>query len=198
MALEETVGSLDGISEEYHDLYVPTEDGKFKIDITGLKSAVQKERNLRKQIEKQSKKAADETPDVEEIKTELVKAQNIIKDMKIGGKIKDAALAAGVHQDYVDDVMTLTKGNFSLDEDGNVMCVGADGQPSGVDVDKFFGTKFKSTKPIYYVNTGRKGGGAQGGLDGGGPLSLEGKVTKAIQNKNTTDLVNLKMSKIKK
>jgi hypothetical protein len=74
----------------------------------------------------------------------------------------------------------------------------ADGEPSGLDAGKFFTNKFKQSKPIYYVNTGRKGGGAQQNLNDGAPLSQEGKERRAIENKNATELVNLRMSKIKR
>jgi len=198
MPLEETVESLEGISEEYHDLYVQQEDGKFKIDISGLKSAVQKERNLRKKAEKQSTKNVDSTPDFDEVKNKLEEAEKTIKNMKITSELKSAAVTAGVHPEYVDDVLALTKGNFELDEDGSVVHMDAGGEPSGLDAVKFFNNKFKQTKPIYYVNTGRKGGGAQQNLNDGSPLSQEGRERRAIENKNATELVNLRMSKIKK
>ena len=52
MALEEIIDTLDGVDERYKDLYIEGEDGKFKIDLSGLKSALAKERTLRKTLEK--------------------------------------------------------------------------------------------------------------------------------------------------
>ena len=196
MPLEETVDSLEGVDSKYHGLYEKGEDGKFSLtDVSSLKSALQQERQLRKEAEKKSKKA-DADPTAEEIKQQLEKANSIIKDMKVGSYMKDAALTAGVHPEYVDDVINLTKGSFGVTDDGSVVHLDADGEPSGLDAEKFFSGKFKETKPIYYVNTGRKGSGAQQTF--GGPPSFQGRVQKAIESKDTRAFVNETMSKVKK
>lgn len=195
MPLEETVDSLEGISDEYRDLYVQQEDGKFQIDISGLKSAVQKERTLRKKAEKAAEKNLDDIPDVAEMTVELEKAQNTIKEMKISSKVRAAALEAGVAPDAVDDVLVLTKNIFVIEDDGGISVLDADGEPSGKSVEKFFKNDFRSSKPRYYANTGRSGSGAQQSFDGQ-PLSREGRIRKAIDNQDTQMLVNEKMSKI--
>lgn len=195
MPLEETVESLDGISEEYQDLYVEQEDGKFKIDISGLKSAVQKERNLRKKAEK-AKANVDDIPDLAEITVKLDEANATIKDMKMGTQMKTAALAAGVHPDYLDDVITLTKGNFGLDDKGNVVHLDTDGEPSGMDAGKYFNNSFKKAKPIYFTSSGKQGGGAQQNTDGA--LTATGRIKKAIETKDTRSYINETMSKVKK
>ena len=196
MPLEEVVNSLEGIAEEYHDAYVEQEDGTYKIDVKGLKSAYQKEMNKRKKLELKMK--TKDEPSDENLKLELEKAQNIIKDMKITSAVKAAALEAGVDTTLVDDVMVLTKGNFALDDTGAVVHIDANGEPSGKDVSKFFKSDFKTAKPIFYTGSGRTGSGAQQQLDGGRPLSYEGKLDKARENKDLSTLVNLKMSKLKK
>jgi len=198
MALEEVVDSLEGISEEYKDLYVKGEDGKFKIDIGGLKSAVQKERNLRKTLEKKVLKKDDNTPDVDEVVKELETAKKEIRQMKIGSKVKNTALSAGIDADYVDDVIALTRHNFDLDDEGNVVHLGDDKQPSGLTVEKFFNNSFKSAKPRFYVSSGRQGGGAQNDLSNAGPLSHSGKIQKAREAGDIKTIIDLKMSKIKK
>lgn len=198
MALEEVVDSLEGISEEYKDLYVKGDDGKFKIDIGGLKSAVQKERNLRKTLEKKILKKDDNTPDVDKVVKELETAKKEIRQMRIGSKVKNTALSAGVDADYVDDVIALTQHNFDLDDEGNVVHLGDDKQPSGLSVEKFFNTSFKTAKPRFYISTGRKGSGAQTDLSNVNPLSHEGKLQKARESGDIKSIIDLKMSKIKK
>jgi hypothetical protein len=196
MPIEETVDSLDGVAEEYQDLYVEQEDGTYKVDVTGLKSAYQKEMNKRKRLEKQIK--SKDEPDDSDLKLELDKANNTIKEMKVNSAVKAAALEAGVDAKHVEDVMTLTKGNFGLDEGGQVIHLDADGEPSGKSIGKFFQNDFKASKGIYYTGSGRSGSGAQQQLDGGRPLSFEGKLDKAKQSGNMDEYINLKMSKIKK
>jgi hypothetical protein len=197
MPLDETVESLEGVDERYHGLYEQGEDGKFSLtDVSSLKSALQQERKIRKQLEKKSKADLDNIPDVAEMTVKLEEAQKTIKDMKVGSYMKDAALAAGVHPEYVDDVINLTKGSFGLSDDGKVVHLDADGEPSGLDAEKFFNSKFKQTKPIYYVNSGRKGTGAHQTFDG--QPSAQGRIQKAIEAKDTRAFINETMSKVKK
>jgi flagellar hook-basal body complex protein FliE len=197
MALEETVTSLEGIDEAFHDLYVE-KDGKFNIDISGLKSALTKERTTRKTLEKKLNTGNEEDPpDVEELKVQLKQANNSIKSMKVTSKVKNTALAAGVDADYVDDVITLTKGNFSLNSDGDVIMVDADGEPTGKSVSNFFKADFKKAKPRYYSGSGKQGSGAQQNLGNEGPLSFNGKLEKAKRVGNLQEMIRLKQSKIK-
>lgn len=196
MPLEEVVTSLEGISDEYRDLYVEQSDGSFKVDISGLKSAVQQERKLRKAAEKKGK-TEDTSPDLDEVKKQLDAANTIIKDMKIGSQMKAAALSAGVHPEYLDDVISLTKGNFGLDESGSVVHMGSDGEPSGISADKFFTNNFKKNKPIFFTNSGRQGSGAQNS-DSSYPLSDTAKLEKAIKSGDTKSIIALKQKLSKK
>jgi len=197
MPLEEIVESLEGIDASYHDLYVKGEDGKFKIDVSGMKSALTKERNLRKQLEKKVK-PVDDPPDIEELKLQLEKANDTIKSININSKVKSVAITSGIDVDYVDDVITLTRSNFKLNETGEVIHVGADGEPTGKSVDSFFKEDFKKSKPRFYTSTGRQGSGGQPNLNGDGPLSPNGTINKAIEKKDVRSLVQLKQQKINK
>lgn len=196
MPLEEIVDSLEGIDENYHDLYVKNDDGKFEINIDGLKSALAKERNTRKKLEKKTNDKDTQDPDLESLKNELQEANNTIKNMKVSSTLKNAALSAGVDADYVDDVISLTKSNFNLSEDGSVIHVDADGEPTGKSPDNFFNSNFKKSKPRFYTSSGRSGSGSQSSQSGNNPLTYDGKVQKAIQEKDVEALVHLKQNKI--
>lgn len=197
MPLEETVETLDGVDERYKDLYVENADGKFEIDITGLKSALTKERGLNKALKK---KVADldggDEPDIELLKNELSKAKDTINNMTIRGKVKSSAIKAGIDPEYVDDVITLTQGRFKLDETGDIVVIGDDGESSGKSVDTFFRNDFKRNKPRYFTGSGRTGSGSQG--SDAIPTSYDGKLNKAIKDGNIAEVVRLKQSKINK
>lgn len=196
MALEETVDTLEGIDEAYHDLYVENSDGKFEINISGLQSALTKERSARKKLEKQSKGNND--PSNDELKKQFEEAQSTIKNMKVGAKVRSAALSAGVDPEYIDDVMALTKGNFGLDDKENVIMVDADGDPTGKSVEQYFTTDYKKNKPRFYNKSGKTGSGSQTDLLGADPNSYDGRVKKAVESKDTLELIRQKNKKIKK
>lgn len=197
MALEEIVDSLEKVDEKYHDLYVENQDGKFEVNIGGLKSALNKERLAKKELEKKLKTKDDGTgdPDIEELKLELKSAKEAITNMKIHGKIKSAAIAAGIDPNYVDDVVQLTKSNFTIGDDGRVVSVDADGNVSQKSVDNFFKLDFKRSKPRYFLNSGKKGSGSTSDEDVI-PLSFDGKLEKAIKGKDAKSLIKLKQSKL--
>ena len=194
MALEEIVDSLEKVDEKYHDLYVENADGKFEVSIVGLKSALTKERLAKKELEKKLKVKDDDSgdPDIEELKKELKQAKEAIVNNKIFDKIKSSAIAAGVDPNYVDDVVQLTRASFSIGDDGKVAFVDADGVQQK-SVESFFKIDFKKSKPRYFLNSGRKGGGASDSEDTI-PLSFNGKLEKAIKTKDTKSLVKLKQS----
>ena len=195
MPLEETVDTLEGIDEQYKDLYVEGEDGKFKIDISGLKSALTKERGLKKALEKKvaALNTGDE-PDIEQLRTELKTAKDTINNMTVRGKVKSSAIKAGIDPEYIDDVIILTQGNFKLDETGDIVVVGADGEATGKSVDNFFKNDFKRSKPRYFTGSGRNGSGSQG--SDALPTSFDGRLNKAIKEGNFAEVVKLKQSKI--
>lgn len=198
MALEEIIDTLDGVDERYKDLYIEGEDGKFKIDLSGLKSALAKERTLRKTLEK--KAAAIDggggDPDIEVIKNELKAAKDTITNMTIRGKVKTAAIKAGVDPEYVDDVITLTQSKFKIDETGNIAVLDDSGEFTGKNVDTFFMNDFKKSKPRYFVGSGKSGSGSQ--VTDILPTSFDGKLNKAIKERNFAEVVKLKQSKLNK
>jgi hypothetical protein len=197
MALEEVVDNLDKVDSKYIDLYIENSDGKFEVNITGLKSALNKERLAKKDLEKKLKdRSKDEEidPDVNDLKMELKTAKDTITNMKINSKLKNAAISAGIDPNYVDDVIQLTKGNFTIGDDGNIVNIDADGNHIKRSIDNFFKIDFKNSKPRFFLNSGKKGTGSHESEDGI-PLSFNGKIEKAIRTKNMTELIKLKQSK---
>ena len=197
MPLEEIVDSIDTIDDRYKDLYVKNSEGKFEINITGLKTALNSERATRKNLEKQLNTSTPGDDDVVTLQNELTKAKTTIKSIRLETKLKNVAIASGIDPDYVDDVISLTKGNFDLSEDNEVMVINDRGELLNKSVDSFFKSDFKKTKPRYYVTTNRTGGGmlpnSSGGVDQ--PLSVTGKIEKAIQEKDLRTLIHLKHNK---
>jgi hypothetical protein len=115
--------------------------------------------------------------------------------MKLKSVLKNTALKAGVDADYVDDVITLTREKFKLDDDGTVLIVDADGEPTGKTVDNFFKEDFKKAKPRFYTNDNKSGSGMQQNLNGGGPLSYEAQLRKAKEEGNRLEIIRLKNKK---
>lgn len=197
MALEETIDTLDGIDEQYKDLYVEGSDGKFKIDISGLKSALAKERSLKKALEKKvAANSVGDEPNTETLKNELKAAKDTIMNMTVKGTIKTAAIKAGVDPEYVDDVITLTHSKFKIDETGEMVMLDDNGESTGKNVDSFFLNDFKKSKPRYFVGSGKSGSGSHGSEPL--PTSFDGKLNKAIKDRNFAEVVKLKQSKLNK
>lgn len=197
MALEETIDTLDVVDEQYKDLYVEGSDGKFKIDISGLKSALAKERSLKKALEKKvAANSVGDEPNTETLKNELKAAKDTIMNMTVKGTIKTAAIKAGVDPEYVDDVITLTHSKFKIDETGEMVMVDDNGESTGKNVDSFFLNDFKKSKPRYFVGSGKSGSGSHGSEPL--PTSFDGKLNKAIKDRNFAEVVKLKQSKLNK
>ena len=197
MALEEIIDTLDVVDEQYKDLYVEGSDGKFKIDISGLKSALAKERSLKKALEKKvAANSIGDEPNAEALKNELKAAKDTIMNMTVKGTIKTAAIKAGVDPEYVDDVITLTQSKFKVDETGEIVMLDDNGEFTGKNVDSFFLNDFKKSKPRYFAGSGKGGSGSHGSEVL--PTSFDGKLNKAIKDRNFAEVVKLKQSKLNK
>jgi len=199
MAILEILDSLDGVAEDQKASFNEV-DGKFQRaveieDVSGLKSALQKERDAKREYERKlelykdvdPEKYADLLKKQEDGLTELERYENAIKKQKdeidllktqsaaekkeLEAKLqkfhadkeaRKAALEAGVIPEDIDDVLILTRSIRSMDEDGNIVIIDADGDPTGKTLKDFFEKDFKETKPKYYP--GLPGGsGASGG-----------------------------------
>lgn len=97
-------------------------------------------------------------------------AQNLQQTV-INGHVSQAAAAAGVLPNAIGDIAALSKGLFALNEQGQALLIGADGQPQYAADGKTPMTAqdwingMKDTKPYFFPPA--QGGGARGS-DGGG------------------------------
>lgn len=219
--LHAIVDSLDTVPEAARSFYTETEDGRFKLDsdhedVSGLKSALKKERTTRGELEKKVKAFGDLTPETlqemrdrlsalededggsagdkqkrktdikelrEKIKAEVEReyspyktraetAEAKLRDIEMSGRIRAAAVKAGVIEDDLDDVLTLTRGRFDLDEDGEIIVKDEKGQDSGLTPEKFFAGEFKEKRPKFFKAPVSSGSGAR--PDGGRPAVKSG------------------------
>tara|TARA_R110000851_G_scaffold317387_1_gene480866 strand:+ start:373 stop:1092 length:720 start_codon:yes stop_codon:yes gene_type:complete len=82
------------------------------------------------------------------------------KNYIISDQVTKAAIKAGVLKDSVEDVYTLTKGRFALDEGNKVSVVDGEGDITGASLNDFFNTEFKEAKPYMYGAVPIKGSGS--------------------------------------
>lgn len=203
MALKLVLDTLDGLDEGQKALYVE-KDGKFHLDVdgledtSGLKSALQKERERARDFEKKLsglkdldpeeyarlKKEADERAtkqmeekgefnklrekwqaerdkDRAEFDAKMAEKDALLKKVHLDREVRDAAIKGGVLAEDIDDVIVLTSPRFKMGEDGGIIVLGKDGQPSTDDPKAFFAKTYKDEKPRYYPRSGATGGGAQ-------------------------------------
>ena len=199
MAILEIIDSLEKVEEGQRASFTEV-NGKFQRevempDVSGLKTALQKERDAAKELDKKLALYKDVDPEKyaellkakEDGLTELERYDNAIKKQKKEidalktsheAKEKDsaaklqkfhadrearvAALAAGVIPEDIDDVLILTREIRSMDDDGKIILLDADGDPTGRTLKEYFEKDFKELKPKYYPGL-PGGGGATGG-----------------------------------
>lgn len=93
MSLSMFLDSLENVEESFHSLYVEQEDGKFKLnvdgveDVSGLKSALEKERKARRDAEAKAKSVLsdEDLAEFEELRANAAKAagaDKILEQMK--------------------------------------------------------------------------------------------------------------------
>lgn len=88
---------------------------------------------------------------------ELADRDSKLRTHHLDEKSRKAAIKAGVLPDYVDDALAISGKFRTLDDDGKIVIVDKDGDPTGVGLEDFFGKQFKEEKPLYYK--GIPGGG---------------------------------------
>ena len=196
MALKLIVDSLDGLDEGTKGLYAE-KDGKYRLDVegiedtSGLKSALEKERTARRELEKRAKAALSED-DMEEyarLKAEADKGKDkdeILKGMRSrhekelelarqdAAKVK-AQLEKTVLESTATQLLAKNGGNVSLllphimgqikaeEVDGTLSVVPA----SAATIDDVV-KGLKSTFPAAFADSGHSGSGATGGHAGAG------------------------------
>nr|BDD45296.1 hypothetical protein 18 [bacterium] len=146
------------------------EEALEKTKSTHLKELETSKSDYQKQIDDLTKKLTE---------TESSKQNYILND-----KIRTAIVKAGVFAEDVDDVLTLTRQRFELDEKLNVTVKDENGNPvSDATLDKFFGETFKKSKPKFYQGGSASGSGttpSSGGKPAGGDLSSVDKISQGL------------------
>lgn len=208
MAILEIIDSLDGVAEADKASYTEV-NGKFQRevempDVTGLKSALGKEREAAKKAltdlakfkdidpEKYAemlKKHDDGLSDKERYESSIKKLQKQINDITdahkaekadLEGKLnkfyldveaRKAALEAGVIPEDIDDVLFLTAKNRKLDDEGKIIVLDDDGDPTVKTLKDYFSKDFKEAKPKYFPGI-PGGGGTPPGVHHKGSVDL--------------------------
>lgn len=86
----------------------------------------------------------------------------------LGDKLRRAIVKAGVFADDIEDVLTLTRNRFTLNDKDQVVVLDDAGNESDDTLDNFFGETFKKSKPKFYQGTGSSGSGSPAGGSKGG------------------------------
>ena len=87
----------------------------------------------------------------------------------LNDKLRRAIVKSGVFADDIEDVLTLTRSRFTLNDKDQVVVLDEGGSESDETLDNFFGETFKKSKPKFYQGTGASGSGTPaGGSKGGG------------------------------
>lgn len=202
MALKLIVEKIEEVGEAHRSLYAER-DGKFHLDVegledtSGLKSALESERKLRKDAEKRLGTLKDIDPEEyarlkeldgkrietsEELKRltdkhsarekELLgqteKLMGELRTMRLDDALKSAALENGVHKDYADDFVTILKTkHVRLDDSLKLQVIDADGDPSTQTLEGLM-KDMKAKKPGYFEGSSASGGGSQQNRGGSG------------------------------
>lgn len=105
----------------------------------------------------------------EELDAEYSPIKKELDELKSKGKatskekqLREAAKAANVIDDDLDDVIALTRDQFDLDEKGKAYHLDADGDPSSISIEKFYADTFKKKRPKFYKAPDKSGGDAPG------------------------------------
>lgn len=176
----QTFDSQDAIPEEHRAAALETKDGKFAVfiepDVTGLKTALEKERTLRKDAEKAANLAAEAARNAElkdkgllDVKqkwdSEILKperearlqAEAKVRTLSLESPLKTKLAARLVDDKAVEAVWRLEAEKFDLAEKGPVLR----DNPTQ-DIDQYL-DGLKGTYPWAFKGTQAGGGGAGGG-----------------------------------
>ena len=118
------------------------------------------------------------------------------EDREVDLAIRDAAAKAGIIPEDMKYVIQILKGSrVKLDEkSGKVGVYDADGDLTGLSVEKFFAETFKAEAPKFYQSAGGSGGGANGGGSGGRSTNGQPTDLEDFAQRITTDPAALKLA----
>jgi hypothetical protein len=117
-----------------------------------------------KALGKEKTKFATEKADLETRLTELDKQ---VKHYKLTVPLRDIAAKAGVIAEDMDLVLLDTSKRFALNEDGDIVVLDEDGDPTDITPQKFFETLYREQRPKFYAASGAGGSGAPATTGGG-------------------------------
>lgn len=94
------------------------------------------------------------------IETRLTEAERELKHFKLTVPIREAAAKAGVLAEDMEVVLLDTAKRFQLNEEGKIVVLDEDGDPTDITVQKFFESLYKVQRPKFYAASGAGGSGA--------------------------------------
>lgn len=107
---------------------------------------------------------SDHAKTVAELTGKITAAEGSKRSYILDDQIRRAITKSGVFAEDVDDVLTLTKNRFDLDENNHVIVKDDAGKPQeGVTIDAYFAESFKKARPKFYQGSGSSGSGSQPG-----------------------------------
>lgn len=113
------------------------------------------------QLEKLHKKALDKlTGEKTTTETKAAELEKKVKHYELTVPIKETALKAGVLPEDLQVVMLDTQSRFALNDEGKIVVLDEDGDPTDITPQKFFETLYKEQRPKFYAASGAAGSGA--------------------------------------
>lgn len=122
-----------------------------------------------KALNKEKTRFATEKSELESRLTDLDKQ---VKHYKLTVPLRDIAAKAGVIAEDMDLVLLDTAKRFALNDDGEIVVLDEDGDPTDITPQKFFETLYREQRPKFYAASGAAGSGAPSGTARGGVKTM--------------------------
>ena len=107
---------------------------------------------------------ADHAKIIAELTGKVANAEGSKRSYILDDQVRRAIIKSGVFAEDIDDVLTLTKNRFDLDENNNVIVKDESGKPlADTTIDGYFGDTFKKARPKFYQGSGASGSGMPAG-----------------------------------
>lgn len=111
---------------------------------------------------------ADHAKVIAELTGKVASAEGSKRSYILDDQVRRAIIKSGVFADDIDDVLTLTKNRFDLDENNHVVVKDDNGKPlADTTVDAYFTETFKKARPKFYQGSGASGSGTPAGTSNG-------------------------------
>lgn len=107
---------------------------------------------------------ADHAKIIADVTSKMESAEGSKRSYILDDQVRRAIIKSGIFTDDIDDVLTLTKNRFDLDENNNVLVKDETGKPlADTTIDGYFGDIFKKARPKFYQGSGASGSGTPAG-----------------------------------